>query len=116
MFRANNAAAAGRCLARADDLLDGNVIDGPKANWKMPKLWEVLLLSEFTLPTRDGVFELLIIADRLASGWHVSGPLLRNGEVTVVDGVFNPGPGHPHIAGLEWASFNVGEFPTGERS
>lgn len=107
MFRANSATAADRCLARVVGCITATVSDGPKPYWKQPDLCEVTLSTQFASPTAGGVVGLLAEANRLASGWLVSGPLIVDGEVTVFEGVFNAGPGRPHVAGLEWASFSV---------
>jgi hypothetical protein len=111
MFRVNDRRAADRCLAKALGLLTASVSDEPKPYWKMPELWEVSLLSKFELPTGEGVLSLLAAADALATGWHVSGPMLANGQVSLFEGVFDRKIGsHEHVAGLLWASFSVGEF------
>jgi hypothetical protein len=111
MFRVNDASAAGRCLARTRELLPAEVVGAPKPYWKMPELWEVALRSPFASPAATGVFELLLVANRLASHWHVSGPLIENDTVNVFEGVFHAKFGRPHVAGLSWASFSVGSFP-----
>ena len=100
MFRANNATAADRCLSRVIGCIPATVHDGPKPYWKRPELWEVTLATVFASPAADGVFGLLGEADRLGSGWLVTGPLMADGEVTVFEGIFNAGLGRPHIAGL----------------
>ena len=110
MFRGNNADAAERCLARALAHIAGEVFDGPKPYWKIPVLWEATVCSPFALPTAEGVFGLLVVADRLASGWLVSGPLMADEKLVIFEGVFNPDTSsRPHVAGLEWASFSVGQ-------
>jgi hypothetical protein len=111
MFRVNDASGADRCLARALELLPCEVVEVPKPYWKMPELWEVALRSLFASPTATGVLELLRVANRLASGWLVSGPLIDNGTISVFEGVFDMKSGRPHVAGLSWASFSVGNFP-----
>ena len=84
IFRTNNANAAERCLARALAHIAGEVIDGPKPYWKIPGLWEVTVPSPFVLPAAEGVFGLLVIADRLASGWLVSGPLMAGEKLAML--------------------------------
>jgi hypothetical protein len=112
MFRVNDASGAGRCLTRTRELLPAEVVEVPKPYWKMPELWEVALRSPFASPAATGVFELLLVANRLASDWLVSGPLIENdGTVNVFEGVFDVRSGRPHVAGLSWASFSVGSFP-----
>jgi len=113
MFRVNDAAGAGRCLTRARELLPAEIVEGPKPYWKIPELWEVALRSPFTSPAATGVFDLLLVANRLASNWFVSGPLIEDATVSVFEGVFDGNSGRPHIAGLSWASFSVGSFPAG---
>jgi hypothetical protein len=111
MFRVNDASGANRCLARTRDLLPSEVVEAPKPYWKIPELWEVALRSPFASPAATGVFELLLVANRLASDWLVSGPLIENGEVSVLEGVFDAKSGRPHVPGLSWGSFSVGSFP-----
>jgi len=114
MFRVNNASRADRCLARTRELLPAEVVDAPKPYWKMPDLWEVALRSPLASPAATGVFELLLVANRLASNWLVSGPLIENDTVSVFEGVFDVKSGRPHVAGLSWASFSVGSFPAAD--
>ncbi|MFO0812625.1 MAG: hypothetical protein U0796_05370 [Gemmatales bacterium] len=111
MFRVNDAAGADRCLARTREVLPSEVVEAPKPYWKVPELWEVALRSPFSSPAATGVFELLLVANRIASDWLVSGPLIANDNVSVLEGVFDAKSGRPHVAGLSWASFSVGDFP-----
>lgn len=111
MFRTNDAAAADRCLRRALVVISANVVIPPKLYWKLPELWEVSLRSPFASSTADGVLSLLAAADRLATGWHISGPCLANGQITMFDGVFDIRSGRAHVAGLAWASFSVSQQP-----
>jgi hypothetical protein len=111
MFRVNDASGAGRCLTRTRKVLPVEVVEAPKQYWKIPELWEVALRSPFASPAATGVFELLLSANRLASDWFVSGPLVEGDTVIVFEGVFDAKSGRPHVAGLSWASFSVGSFP-----
>ena len=111
MFRVNDAAAANRCITRVLAILAANVNDAPKQYWKMPELWEVSLRSPFGATTAEAVLNLMVVADRIASGWLITGPLIVDDAVTSLEGVFNAGAAsRPHVAGLEWASFSVGHF------
>jgi hypothetical protein len=111
MFRVNDASGADRCLTRTRELLPSEVVEAPKPYWKLPELWEVALRGRFASPAATGVFELLLVANRLASDWLVSGPLIEGDAVNVFEGVFDANSGRPHVAGLSWASFTVGSFP-----
>jgi hypothetical protein len=111
MFRVNDASGAGKCVARAREVLSADIVEAPKPYWKIPELWEVALRSAFASPSPRGVYELLRVADRLASNWYVTGPSVDNDVVRVFEGVFDEKSGRPHVAGLAWASFSVGDFP-----
>lgn len=112
MFRVNDARAASRSISRVLDILAADVCDGPKPYWKVPALWEVSLCSPFELPAAEGVLGLMLVADGIASGWLIHGPLAADGNITCFEGVFNASDScRPHIAGLEWASFSLGTFP-----
>jgi hypothetical protein len=108
MFRANDGPAALRCLNSVLAILVAEVTDPPKPYWKTPELWEASLRSPLDSPPAEGVLHLLEVADRLGSGWLVSGPVVANGDDITFEGVFQVGPGRTHIVGLEWASFSVG--------
>jgi hypothetical protein len=112
MFRVNDAPAMERCVARALEILGAKITGNPKPYWKKPELWEVSFRSPFALPAESGVFEVLRTANCLGTGWLVSGPLVTDGAIAVFDGIFNVGTGRPHISGLQWASFSVGQFPS----
>ena len=78
--------------------------------WKVTELWE----CELTTPSGDGsvadqVLLCLLSAQRLASGWFVLGPLSAEGA-DGFSGVFALGQSgaSSHVAGLEWASFQLG--------
>src|SRR5438128_5257809 len=105
MFRV--ASGADRCLTRTRELLPSEVVEAPKPYWNMPELWEVALRTPFASPAATGVFELLLVANRLASSWLVSGPLIENEDVSVLEGVFDAKSGRPLVAGLSWGSFSV---------
>ena len=111
MFRVNDASGAARCLTRTREVLPAEVIETPKPYWKIPELWEVALRSHFASPAANGVFELLLSANRLASDWIISGPLVEGDTVNAFEGVFVAKSGRAHVAGLSWASFSVGSFP-----
>jgi hypothetical protein len=114
MFRVNDASGAGRCVARTREVMSAEIVEAPKPYWKIPELWEVALRSAFASPSPTGVYELLRVADRLASNWYVTGPSVDNDVVRVFEGVFDEKSGRPHVAGLSWASFSVGDFPAAD--
>ncbi|MCX5660767.1 MAG: hypothetical protein NTW19_13760 [Planctomycetota bacterium] len=111
MFRVNNRAAADHCLARVLEHMPAIVTHPPKPYWKIPELWESSLRTPIASPANEGVFLLLRTASRLGSPWTIAGPLLAGDRISHFSGEFNAPPGRPHIAGLAWAHFDVGEFP-----
>jgi hypothetical protein len=111
MFRVANRAAFDKCLARILPLLgDGCAAGEGRPYGKVPELWE----CGVTVPAAGGsaaeqVLGCLLAAQRLASGWSVLGPLSAE-SAAGFGGVFAVGQGgaSSHVAGLEWASFELG--------
>jgi hypothetical protein len=57
--------------------------------------------------TAEIVFDCLVLAARLGTGWLILGPG-PGGEIQVFEGVFNVGgSSRPHISGLKWGSFEL---------
>jgi hypothetical protein len=109
MFRVNNRRAFDRCLGSCLPLFgsDCNVEDG-KQYWKIHELWEcsirTLLLHDILA---ENLLSCLLTATRLATGWHVLGPLTAE-SIAGFSGVFDKKHGgRTWIPGLEWASFEV---------
>jgi hypothetical protein len=110
MFRVANRQALDKCLSRTLPLLGHKAEVGEgRPYWKIPELWE----CDVVVPTCGGttaeqVLECLLVAQRLASGWHILGRLSAE-SADGFSGVFAAGQGGSasKVAGLEWASFDV---------
>jgi hypothetical protein len=76
--------------------------------WKDESLWD----CSVRVPGANGsaadlVFDCLVLAARLGSGWFIDG-LGGDGGLAVFNGVFDASrSGRPHVAGLVWASFDL---------
>ncbi|MEM0914128.1 MAG: hypothetical protein AAGK09_05900 [Planctomycetota bacterium] len=111
MFRVGNQAKAQRCLDQALEVVPGECVAAPQAYWKIPELWESSIQSAIEGSSAAAVLHLLQVADRLGTGWNVTGPTIHEDMVTCFEGIFDvKSHGRPHIAGLEWAWFSVGDF------
>ena len=111
MFRVDDQVKADRCLGQALILIAAlrpKVTHEPKPYWKIAGLWEVSLRGEMRSPAGEGILLLLQAAEKLATGWQVSGLSTEENEVTAFEGVFNASNGRAHARGLDWASFSVG--------
>lgn len=78
--------------------------------WKMPGLWECSLkTAEMDRPLPEAVFDCLVLASKLAHGWFLQGPFVREGVLENFEGVFHvqANSSAANIAGLEWGSFGI---------
>lgn len=109
MFRVDNQAALDKCLAEALATLgSGSVADDGKPYWKMPELWECSVMSPAVGSVAEQVFECLVLAYRLGSGWQVFGRLSPD-SASEFGGVLAVGKNgaSARVASLEWTSFNL---------
>lgn len=79
--------------------------------WKIPDLWECRVSSPAPVGSvADQVLGTLLAANRLGTGWRLNGSLSPV-SATGFSGVLAVGESgaSAHIAGLEWASFDLGD-------
>jgi hypothetical protein len=108
MFRVKNATKALRKLEEVRQAFGRDInVDASKRYWKDESLWECSVqVPGATGSAAEIVFDCLVLAARLGNGWYVLG-LGGDGGLDVFSGVFDAnGSGRPHVAGLEWASFD----------
>jgi hypothetical protein len=110
MFRVNDRKAFDKCLARVLPLLGLGVVGGEgQPYWKIPELWECAVDGPALFGSAaEQVFECLLVAKRLAPGWHIGG-FLSTDSALGFSGVFAAGPSGAasSVPGLEWASFDI---------
>ena len=107
-LRVRNRATAYRLLDREvlPCLRDGRLVSDGRY-WKIPELWECVFEQQFPwLSDSHVVYDVLRTADRLGTGWCVTGP--GDDGPWHFDGVLaSRASGTPRFAGLDWAHFDV---------
>lgn len=119
MFRVGDRTAFDKCVAQALAAVGPGCKAGEgQPYWKTHELWECSALS----PAPEGrvadqVLGCLLAAQRLASGWHITGSLAPDAAIGF-GGVFAAGHAgaFSRVAGLEWASFELAGGPDAEQS
>ncbi len=110
MFRVGSRDAFQKCLDRALAALGPDSVPGEgQPYWKAPDLWECRVSSPAPAGTvADQVLGTLLAANLLGTGWHLNGALSAV-SATGFSGVLAVGKSgaSAHIAGLEWASFDL---------
>ncbi len=110
MFRVADRAAFDKCLARVLPLLGSETVPSEaRPYWKLPDLWECSLVMPVPVGSvAEQVLGCLLAAQQFASGWYIFGTLSPEGA-DGFSGVFAVGQGgaSSHLAGLEWASFDL---------
>jgi hypothetical protein len=110
MFRFGSRDAFQKCLDRSLALLGPDSVPGEGQPYcKIPDLWECRVSAPAPAGTvADQGLGTLLAANRLDTGWRLNGSLSPV-SVTGFSGVLAVGKsgGSAHIAGLEWASFDL---------
>ncbi len=110
MFRVGSRDAFQKCLDRSLALLGPDSVPREgQPYWKIPDLWECRVSAPVPAGTvADQVLGTLLAANRLGTGWHLNGSLSPV-SATGFSGVLAVGKSgaSAHIAGLEWASFDL---------
>jgi hypothetical protein len=109
MFRVGTHDKAMKEMRCAEELFGQELqVNTCEQYWKTPELWRCVADTRFD---RMSIAEListpLLLASRIANGWHVIGPCLSNdGAFESFEGIFSRnGPGG--LSSLDWAQFQV---------
>jgi hypothetical protein len=109
-FRVKNQDKAKKELGRAEELLGTPLRLGIcERYWKIPEQWTCNAETKFDAPSlAEQITQCLLLANRLAIGWHVLGPYLQaDGTVQSFSGIFDGHRPGAKLASLEWAQFEL---------
>jgi hypothetical protein len=100
-------------LRRAQELLQNDLqVASREPYWKIPELWMCEATTRLAVASDpDYVMQCLVLADRLATGWIVSGPSLSpDGILESFHGIFDRKrlDAHARLQSLEWGEFGIG--------
>jgi hypothetical protein len=109
MFRVSNRDKANKELARATSLLGRNLhLAKCERYWKISELWTCEAATLFETPSEaEQIVGYLLLANRLAIGWHVLGPNYSDAGLESFEGIFDRRQGHAKLGSLEWAQFQM---------
>lgn len=110
MFRVKNQDKAKKELRRAEELLGTPLGLGTcERYWKIPELRTCDAETQLEAPSlAEQVTRCLLLANRIAIGWHVLGPYLRpDGTLESFNGIFDGRHSGAKMASLEWAQFQI---------
>jgi hypothetical protein len=109
MFRVKNREKAQRKIEEVRQTFGRDIeVSTSERYWEDESLWDCWV----RVPGANGspadlVFDCLVLAARLGSGWYIDG-LGGDGDLAVFNGVFDASrSGRPHVSGLVWASFDL---------
>jgi hypothetical protein len=109
MFRVSNRDKAKKEFERTSRLL-GRKLHLAKCEryWKIPELWTCDATTIFETPSEaEQIVGYLLLANRLANGWHVLGPNYSGDALESFQGIFDRRHGHAKLTSLEWAHFQM---------
>jgi hypothetical protein len=109
MFRVKDRAKAVRRIEEVRRAFGRDIeVSTSERYWKDEGLWDCWVrVAAADGSAADLVFDCLVLAARLGSGWYIGG-LGGDGGLAVFNGVFDASrSGRPHVAGLVWASFDL---------
>lgn len=110
MFRVRNHEKATKELRRAEELLGTELCLGAcERYWKIPEQWTCSAETYFEAPSMaEQITGCLLLANRLAIGWHVLGPILgSDGTLQSFAGIFARRNSGAKLSSLEWAQFQI---------
>jgi hypothetical protein len=109
MFRVSNRAKANKEFARANGLVGRKLhLAKYERYWKIPELWTCEAATQFETPSEaEQIVGYLLLANRLAIGWHVLGPNYSDAGLESFVGIFDRRQGQAKLASLEWAQFQM---------
>jgi hypothetical protein len=109
MFRVKNHEKALRKIEEVRQTFGRDIeLSTSERYWKDESLWDCWVrVPGANGSAADLVFDCLVLAARLGSGWYIDG-LGGDGDLAVFNGVFDASrSGRPHVSGLVWASFDL---------
>lgn len=113
IFRVGNRDKAMKELRRAEALLGRTLqVASFEPYWKIDGEWRLEATAQIPATSADGlVTNSLLLANRLAYHWSVSGPHFNEaGKLESFTGVFQVGPANKtKLSSLVWAHFSVSE-------
>jgi hypothetical protein len=110
MVRVSTREKAEREFARVQELLGRTlVLTTCERYWKDQSLWHCEAQCELaSASASEQIGECLLLAGKLATGWHVLGPALEaDGRLGQFSGTFDVRRGRTSLSSLTWAAFGV---------
>jgi hypothetical protein len=110
MFRVKNRQKADREIERAEALIGVKLpVVKCEPYWKDSRLWCVETVTALgSSDPHEQIAECLLLANKLATGWHVLGPALESeGRLGQFTGIFDARRDHTQLSSLAWAEFGV---------